>query len=94
MLELFSQVNKLVFSIDLANTDLTVYPQQALVILSQIFAHILHIVEVSETDGSAIVRDLDELYLSVEGMELNFECVSEELKSVLSKESKNGFTVI
>lgn len=94
VLELFSQVNKLVFSIDLANTDLTVYPQQALVILSQIFAHILHIVEVSETDASSIVRDLDELYLSVEGMELNFECVSEELKSVLSKESKNGFTVI
>lgn len=94
VLELFCQVNKLVFSIDLANTDLTVYPQQALVILSQIFAHIMHIIEVAENDVSSIVKDINELYLSVEGMELNFECVSEELKSVLAKESKNGFTVI
>lgn len=94
VLELFSQVNKLVFTIDLANTDLTVYPQQSLVILSQIFAHVMHLLEMFESDPAAVMEDMDELVLSVQGMELNFECVSEDLKAVLARESKNGFSII
>lgn len=94
VLELFSQVNKLVYSIDLTCADLSAFPQQSLVILSQIFAHINHIIEVTESDPSSISTEINELYLSVEGMEFNFECVNEELRSVLAKQSKNGFVVI
>ena len=94
VLDLFSQVNKLVYSIDLTCADLSAFPQQSLVILSQIFAHINHILEVSEADPLSLARDKNELLLSIEGMEFNFECVEEELRSVLAKESKNGFVVI
>lgn len=93
-LELFSQVNSLVYSIDMIKSDLKNYPQQALVILSQIYAHIMQIIEAIETDVSAVLREKAEISLSLEGMELNFECVSEDLKAVLEKEKKNGFSVI
>ena len=93
-LELFSQVTSLVYSIDMIKSDLKNYPQQALVILSQIYAHIMQIIEAIETDVSAVLREKAEISLSLEGMELNFECVSEDLKAVLEKEKKNGFSVI
>ncbi len=94
VLSLFTQVNGLVYSIDLANTDLAVFPQQSLVVLSQIFAHVMHLLEMFESDPAAVAADMEELVLSVQGMELNFECVSEDLKAVLARESKNGFSII
>lgn len=93
-LELFSQVNSLVYSIDMIKSDLKNYPQQPLVILSQIFSHLMQIIEAIETDVSAVLKEKAEISLSLEGMELNFECVSEDLKAVLEKEKKNGFSVI
>lgn len=93
-LELFSQVNSLVYSIDAIKSDLKNYPQQSLVILSQIYAHVMQIIEAIETDVSAVLKEKAEISLSLEGMELNFECVSEDLKAVLEKEKKNGFSVI
>ena len=84
----------MVYSIDMIKSDLKNYPQQALVILSQIYAHIMQIIEAIETDVSAVLREKAEISLSLEGMELNFECVSEDLKAVLEKEKKNGFSVI
>lgn len=93
-LDLFEQVNMLVYSIDMIKSDLTNYPQQSLVILSQIFSHVMHILEVLETDSASVIHEKKEILLSIEGMELNFECVSEDLKAVIAKESKNGFSVI
>lgn len=93
-LELFSNVNSLVYSIDMVKSDLANYPQQSLVILSQIFGHVMHILEMCETDVTAVIQERKEILLSVEGMELNFECVEEDLKTVLEKETKNGFVII
>lgn len=93
-LDLFYKVNKLVYSIDLTGAELSEFPQQPLVILSQIYAHLAHILETSETDPASIVQSKDDLYLSYEGMELNFECVEEDLHDVLIKEAKNSFVVV
>ncbi|MBQ1948560.1 MAG: hypothetical protein II367_00210 [Treponema sp.] len=93
-LELFAHVNSLVYSIDMVKSDLTNYPQQSLVILSQIFGHVMHILEMCQTDVAAVIQERHEILLSIEGMELNFECVDEDLKSVLERESKNGFVII
>lgn len=93
-LALFEQVNALVYSIDMIKSDLSNYPQQSLVILSQIFSHVMHILEVSESDSASVIHEKKEILLSIEGMELNFECVSEDLKEVIARESKNGFSVI
>ncbi len=94
VLELFYEVNELVYAIDFACADLTEFPQQSLVVLSQIYAHIHHLFEVMETNPSTITRDKDEIKLSIEGMRLNFECAQEELQEVLSKVSKKGFTIV
>ncbi|MCR5494429.1 MAG: hypothetical protein K6F15_02225 [Treponema sp.] len=93
-LDLFSSVNNLVYAIDMIKSDLSNYPQQPLVILSQIFGHVMHILEMCESDVAAVIQERNEILLSIEGMELNFECVDEDLKTVLEKETKNGFVII
>ncbi len=94
ILELFCQVNALVYAIDLACADLSVFPQQSLVVLSQIYAHINHVLEACESDSASVVQDMNEISISVDGMQLNFECIEEDLRAVIARESKNGFVVI
>ncbi|MDE5899457.1 MAG: hypothetical protein K2H09_09385 [Treponemataceae bacterium] len=93
-LELYSAVNELVCSIDMAGTNLAHYPQQPLVILSQIFGHVMHIIEMIQTDPASVIREMNEVTLSLEGMEFNFEEISGQLKSALYEESQNGFSII
>lgn len=93
-LDLFYKVNKLVYSIDLTGAELTAFPQQPLVILSQIYAHLAHILETEENEPLSFAQNMNELSLSFEGMELNFECVEDDLKDVLIRETKNAFVVI
>lgn len=94
ILELFGQVNALVYAIDLAGLELSVFPQQSIVVLSQIYGHINHILEATESDPASVLRDINEISISVDGMQMNFECVEEELNEVLARESKNGFVVL
>ena len=94
ILELFTQVNALVYAIDLAGIDLSVFPQQSLVVLSQIYGHINHVLEATESEPASILQDMNEISLSVDGMQMNFECVEEELRAVIAKESKNGFSLL
>ncbi len=93
-LEFFSEVNRLVYLIDVSDTDLALYPQQPLVILSQIFSHVLHIIELIESDPASAGRDICEIQLSLDGMEYNFENISDELESVIEDEKKNGFMIV
>ena len=92
-LELYAFVNELVCLIDIEGTDLKAYPQQPLVILSQIYGHVTHLLEMMNDDTDSVVEEMDEIALSLEGMRCNFECVNEELRLALEKESKSGFKV-
>lgn len=93
-LELYAIVNELVCLIDIEGNDLDAYPQQPLVILSQIYGHVTHLLEMMEEDSESVINEMDEIELSLEGMRFNFECVSEELKTAIDKESKNGFKIV
>lgn len=93
-LELFVTVNDLVCAIDMAGTDLTRYPQQQLVILSQIFGHVMRLIDSMENEPAAILNEINEVDLSIEGMSLNFEGICGDLKRVLESEARNGFSVI
>lgn len=93
-LELYEQVSELVSSIDLSGIKLSVFPQQPLVILSQILTHVTHILEIMETAPSCILAEAEEINLSVQGMEFNFEEISVLLKNVLAKETRKGFSVV
>lgn len=93
-LDLYAVVNELVCLIDFEGNDLKSYPQQPLVILSQIYGHVTHLLEMMEEDTESVIRELDEIALSIEGMRFNFECASEELRCAMAKESKNGFKIV
>lgn len=93
-LDLYSDVNELVFLIDIEGNDLKVYPQQPLVILSQIYGHVTHLLEMMEEDPQSVVNEIDEIELSLDGMRFNFECVSEELQIAMAKATKNEFKIV
>ncbi|MBQ9630932.1 MAG: hypothetical protein IJR49_05040 [Treponema sp.] len=92
-LALYSQTNSLIFEIDHAATNLERYPQQALIILSQIFSHIIRILEMLVNDSTNALNDQDEIILSIEGMEMNFEGIRDELVDMVEQEKKLGFSV-
>ncbi len=93
-LELYAVVNELVSLIDIEGKDLKNLPQQALVILSQIYGHLTHLLEMMEDETQTVIDEMEEIELSLEGMDFNFECVSEELQAAISRENKSGFTII
>lgn len=93
-LELYTIVNELVCSIDLAGADLALFSQQPLIVLSQIFGQIIRIMELLETNQSAIIKEINEISLSIEGMEFNFEGISSLLRQEIDRETRNGFSVV
>lgn len=93
-LELYTTVNELVCVINCVESGLSSFPQRPLVILTQIFGHIRHIIELIETEPSAVQDEMEEISLSLEGMEFNFEGISEPLRMTVDREARNGFSVI
>lgn len=92
-LELYTVVNELVCVINRVESSLCNFPQRPLVILTQIFGHIRHIIELIETEPSAVQNEMEEILLSLEGMEFNFEGISEPLRLSVDREVRNGFSV-
>ncbi|MBQ9237964.1 MAG: hypothetical protein IJ191_01410 [Treponema sp.] len=82
-LELYSQVNSLVFQIDKTNMALEKYPQQELVTISQIYSHVARIIEMIEIHPDEAIQECDELALSLDGMHYNYECIHEQLDAVI-----------
>ena len=70
------------------------FPQQPLVILTQLSTHIQYMLEGLLHDQSLKDEDVRTMAVSLEGMEYNFEEVSAELKDALSKCYKNRFSVV
>lgn len=93
-LDLYSKIKELVYEVDSAGNQLELYPQQELVILSQLYAHLSSILERIEADPTSVTADHDALMLSLEGMEYNFEDVDEELRKVVGTLQKKGFDII
>ncbi|AEE17669.1 hypothetical protein Trebr_2260 [Treponema brennaborense DSM 12168] len=94
LLDLYSRVTQLMGELDFAENGLALFPQQALVILSQLFNHISHILDSLLHDPSLKTEDIRTIDISIEGMEYNFEDISEELEDALSVYRKNSFSVI
>lgn len=93
-LELFTSVNEMVCAIDMDGSDLVDYPRQPLVILSQIFEHIILIIERMENCPTEIEKEIDEVALSIEGMELNFNEIYTPLRKTIDRNKRNGFSVL
>jgi hypothetical protein len=93
-LELYLQVGSLVYDLDGTAGSLEQLPQQELVTLSQLFTHIMRILETIANDPSGAADEAAAIELSVEGMEYNFEDIQEELSSAADELRADTFEVI
>lgn len=92
-LELYTRVSELVFKIDSFVTGLEKFPQQELVILSQLYSHVTHLLQVI-ADNPDIENDVEDYLLSVDGMSWNFEEVRGVLEEAVERSLHDGFKVI
>lgn len=90
---LYMRIALLVNKVDGYGKALENFPQQELVILSQLFNHLTRILE-SVSDHVFYTEETDTLLLSLDGMEMNFEEIRAELEDAVVQERKRNFTVI
>jgi hypothetical protein len=94
ILELFTHINELVCDIASSNVSVSDFPQQELVILSQLFSHVAHLLEDVE---NLVLRDqfpFDDVSISLDGMEETFEDIVYTLKSSLERNKYKGFGLV
>ena len=93
-LSLYSLVSALVYDVESSNAQFNQFPQQELVILSQLFTHINRILESINSNPDAAVEDVATLELSIEGMECNYYDIVDAIRYVVEKQRRNDFTVV
>lgn len=93
-LELYTKVGDLVYDVECASDKLAEFPQQELVTLSQLFAHVSRMLEMLSRLNDSLDEDESALQLSLEGMEYNFEDIRYQLKAVLDRLKHDRFKVV
>jgi len=94
ILGLFSQVNELLCAIGCSGLDVSKFPQQELVVLTQLFSHVVRLLEEVE---NVFLRDqlpIADITLSLQGMEDTFEDIRGTLKSSLDYNIYKGFNIV
>ncbi len=92
-LGLFSKVNELVFSIDSSSDSMGKFPQQELVVLTQLYSHLVRILH-SVAENDHVEEDRAALLLSLEGMEWNFEDICDVLREAVRSQKTNRFKIV
>lgn len=92
-LEVYSKVSALVRKIDYNGRSFLDFPSNELVILMQLHEHILRTIEGLATDPE-IEGQAENLLLSLDGMEWNFDEISGTLEGALAKEQKSRFKIV
>jgi len=93
-LALYTKISFLVYDIDRTGGKFENYPQQELVILIQLYTHLTKLIETISYDSEAIIRDYDTIFVSIEGMEFNYEDIEGELNNAVLECKKKEFTVV
>ena len=94
VITLFSQVSSLLCSIGCSGLKLEMFPQQELIILTQLFNHIERIIEELE---NVYLRDqlpLDDIQLSLEGMEDTFDEIFDTLNNSLEVNTYKSIKIV
>ena len=90
---LMTKVNALMYRIDCCLGPVKDLPQQELVILSQLYSHLLRILQ-SVARDEYIEEDFASLMLSLEGMRWNFEDIEGVLNAALDEQHRSSFKVM
>lgn len=94
ILNIFSDVSLLLCDIGNSGVDAIDFPQQELVVLSQLFGHIARLLEEVE---NVVLREqfpINDVALSLDGMEDTFEGIYGTLKNSLEANRRKGFGIV
>ena len=94
ILVLFRQVSDLVYQLGNSGLPLVDFPQQELVIIIQLFSHIVRIVEEMENYYLREHFPYDDVKLSLDGMEETFEDINPILASSLEENTYKNITIV
>lgn len=94
LLELHTKVFSLILDLDEVDDQLEQFPQQPLVILTQLSTHIQYMLDGLLREQGIKDEDVKAMSISLEGMEYNFEEISGELRDALDKCYRNRFSVV
>ena len=94
ILVLFTRVSELFCSIGGSGIAADVFPQQELVILSQLYSHVVRLLEEVENVYMRPQFPIDDVSLSLEGMEETFDDISGTLISSLESNRFKGFEIV
>ena len=94
ILALFTDVSKLMASVSISGLKLSDLPSQELIILEQLFSHVHKIVE--EMGDMFLVNQLpiDDLLLSLEGMEDTFDDIQNTIKTSIDVNTYKNIKII
>lgn len=94
LIDLYSRLMDFIMKISQSNVNIDLLPQQPLVILSQLFAHLGRMLGTLNADSSLTDKDISSMYLSLDGMVYTFEDLKCELDSSLETLKKERFSIV
>lgn len=94
ILDLFSQVSSLLCAIGCSGLKIELFPQQEMIVLSQLFSHIVRLVEEVQNQWARTQFPIDDVMLSLEGMEETFSEIGTTLSDSLEYNRTKGFEIL
>ena len=94
ILSLFSRVSELFCAIGGSGISVETFPQQELVILSQLYSHVVRLLEEVENEYMRQQFPQDDVSLSLDGMEETFDEIGAILSSSLESNRFKGFGIV
>ena len=94
ILSLFSRVSELFCAIGGSGISVDTFPQQELVILSQLYSHVVRLLEEVENEYMRQQFPEDDVSLSLDGMEETFDEIGAILSSALESNRFKGFGIV
>ena len=94
ILSLFSRVSELFCAIGGSGISVDTFPQQELVILSQLYSHVVRLLEEVENEYMRQQFPEDDVSLSLDGMEETFDEIGAILSSSLESNRFKGFGIV
>ncbi len=92
-LELFKKVNGLLYKVEACEGDLQDFPQQELVILTQLYSHLLSILSCSYSDKD-VENESEAIMVSIDGMKWNYEDIEDILLGAIDENNCSRFKVV
>lgn len=93
-LVLFSKVGSLLCAIGYARGDISDFPQQELVILSQIYGRLLRLIEEFGNEFNYSIFPVDDVSIYLDGIEDTFREIYRILGPAIEKDNEKGFELV